>query len=90
MLPAGPEGTGSTVDGFAHPTVATKEAKGRVRLTGAVDRPKELAVPLLSLKRSSAESGIFAEQVGVIKGHVHQASLDIPEKVSVAEPGVAT
>ena len=42
-LPVGPEGTGSTVDGFGHPNQSHGRAKGRVGLTGAVNRPKDLA-----------------------------------------------
>ena len=36
------------------PTVATEGAKGRVGLTGAVDRRKDRVIALLRLKRSSA------------------------------------
>ena len=38
------------------PDIAMEGAKGRVGLMGAVDRPKDLDVALLSLKRYSAES----------------------------------
>ena len=39
-----------------HPTIAMKGAKGRVGLTVAVERPKDRAVALLSMKRLREDS----------------------------------
>ena len=63
--------------GLCAPTVATEGARGKVGLRGAVDKPKDRGVTLISLKCSSAVC-LIAEQAGAIKGQVHETGLDIP------------
>ena len=50
------------------PTEASKGAKGRMGLMGAVDKPKDRAVTLLSLKFSSAESAFSPNKWESSKG----------------------
>ena len=61
-------------------TVGTQRAKGRVQLTGAVDKSKELAVALLSLKRSSAELAFASNKWEPSKGMSMRLAWTFPEK----------
>ena len=62
------------------PTVATERVKGTVGLMGVVDRPKDRAVALLSLKRSSAESAFASNKRALSNGMSIRFDCKLPEK----------
>ena len=70
----------STVDGFAHSDLSQERGERRSGVDRAVDRPKDLAVTLLSLKRSSAESAFSLNRWKPSKGMSIKLAWTSPEK----------